>query len=295
MVPRTVLGLDVGGSKTHGVRVEDDEVVRDALAGSANISSVGVAEAGRQLDVLLDQLGRDGVTAICVGAAGADTAEGEERLAQLLRDRLPDARLQVVHDAQLILAAAGLAQGVGVISGAGSVAWGCTADGAEARAGGWGYLLGDEGSGYWVGREAVRHALGLADRGAPVDRLAQRLAGECGLQRVEQLLDHFYANPERRYWAARARVVFELAGEGDRPSERIASAAAWALADLASAVAARLGLPGPVVLAGGLAVHQRVLQDRVRARLAEDRIGDVRVLDGDPVLGAVRLAKGLLP
>lgn len=288
-----VIGLDIGGSKTHGVRLADGQVVAEALAGSANLASVGAAEAGRQLDVLLNRLGRDGVTAVCAGAAGADTAEGAGRLRELVAAKVPGARLSVVHDTALVLAAAGVDEGVAVISGTGSVAWGRRQDGTQVRAGGWGYLLGDEGSGYWVGREAVRHALARLDRGEPADRLTQQLAADCGVQRPGQLLDHFYAHPERRYWAGRARVVFELAGDGDAAANRIIATAATALATLAVHVAARLDLPGPVILAGGLAVHQPMLQAQVRSHLADQGITDLRVLLRDPVHGAVRLATAL--
>jgi N-acetylglucosamine kinase-like BadF-type ATPase len=199
----------------------------------------------------------------------------------------------VVHDSQLILAASGVVDGIAVISGTGSVAWGRRA-GQHARAGGWGYLLGDEGSGYWVAREAVRRTLARIDRGEPADRLGQQLAADCGLQATEQLLDHFYAQPDRRYWAGRARVVFELATSGDPVSTQIVESAAAALTELAVAVAGRLDSTGPVVLAGGLAVHQPTLQTIVRRRLAERRLNDVRILIVDPVRGAVQLAQRLL-
>ena len=187
-------------------------MLADVLAGSANPSSVGIEEASRQLDAIFAQLrGHGPITAVCAGAAGVDTSEGEERFRRLLADRAPAAEISVVHDSALILAAAGAGTGIAVISGTGSVGWGRNSDGQVARAGGWGYLLGDEGSGYWVTRTAVQHALRRVDDGAPADLLSQQLAADCGLQRVEQLLDHFYANPERRYWASRARIVFELA------------------------------------------------------------------------------------
>lgn len=288
-----VLGLDIGGSKTQAVRAENGTVVGEALAGSANVSSVGTAEAGRQLDVILDRLDAKGIAAVCAGAAGVDTPASEARLRDLLAERLPDAKIRVVHDSQLILAAAGVLDGVAVISGTGSVAWG-RHDGQHARAGGWGYLLGDEGSGYWVAREAVRRTLARVDRAEPADRLGQQLAADCGLQFPDQLLDHFYAQPERRYWAGRARVVFELAGGGDEVSTSIVQAAGTALASLAAAVAGRLGSPGPVVLAGGLAVHQPALQKVVRQQLADRGISDVRVLSVDPVRGAVELAQRML-
>lgn len=290
-----VLGLDVGGSKTHAVLSDGDTIVAEVLTGSANPSSVGVAEAAHQLDGLFAQLpGKPPIAAVCAGAAGVDSAEGEERFRRLLADRAPAARVTVVHDSALILAAAGTRTGIAVISGTGSVGWGRSPTGQTARAGGWGYLLGDEGSGYWVARSAVQHALSRADAGEPADLLSERLAADCGLPRVGQLLDHFYANPERGYWADRARIVFELAAGGDQPSAALAAAAADALVSLATRVGAALDVAGPVVLAGGLVVHQPALQDAVRERLHRHRLSDVRVLDRDPVHGAVTLARALL-
>lgn len=292
--PEAVVGIDAGGSKTKGVRVEGGRVIREARSASANISSVGVEEAGRQLDLLLDELDRGGVAAACIGAAGADTPEGEERLRRLLQDKLPEARVRVVHDTPLVLAAAGVEYGIVLISGTGSVAWGVGPTGEDARAGGWGYLLGDEGSGFGIAREAVRHALTALDRNLPPDRLSGRLVEVCGLDRPQQLLDFFYADPGRRGWADRARVVFELAEDGDAASEQIVQEAAAALAEIALVVSERLSLPGPVVMAGGLVVNQPQLQSKVRARLSERGITDVWVLEDEPVLGAVRLAERLL-
>ena len=69
---RTVIGVDIGGSKTHGIRAVDGKPVAEAVAGSANVAAVGIAEAGRQLDALFAQLDVSGVDAVCAGAAGAD-------------------------------------------------------------------------------------------------------------------------------------------------------------------------------------------------------------------------------
>jgi glucosamine kinase len=289
-----VLGVDIGGSKTHGLRVEHGEVVREAMAGSANMASVGVQAAGRVLDELFDRLGLDSIAAVCVGAAGADTPEGRDRLTRLVAQRLPSAALTVVHDTRLVLAAAELDEGVVVISGTGSVGWGMRRDGQEVRAGGWGYLLGDEGSGYGLARDAVREALRDADCGRAPGPVALRLVAECGLERPDQLLDLFYAQPERRWWAQRAGAVVALAVAGDATAVRLVDQAADALADLAVVVAGRLALTGPVVLAGGLVVNQPALRIRVSERLAAQGMSDVRVLQGDPVRGAVRLAEELL-
>jgi glucosamine kinase len=290
----TVIGIDIGGSKTHGIRTEDGVPVAEAVVGSANIASVGAAAAGRQLDALFDGLGvaglAGGVQAVCAGAAGADGAESIGVLERLIADRAPGAAVRIVHDARLVLAAAGVDAGVALICGTGSVAWGTRADGAQARAGGWGHLLGDEGSGYHIALDAVRHALDRMDAGVPADALTAALLERCGLTAREQLIDHVYGTQDRRYWARRAPVVTELAAQGDPAAAAILATAVDALAALATRVLDRLDHPGPVVLGGGFAVHQPALQDAVRQRLAAT---EVRVLRDEPVVGAVRLADGL--
>jgi N-acetylglucosamine kinase-like BadF-type ATPase len=287
---RTVIGVDIGGSKTHGIRAVDGTPVTEAVAGSANLAAVGAAEAGRQLGILFTQLGVGAVEAVCVGAAGADGVESIATITRLVTDLAPGALVSVVHDARLVLAAEGLDAGVALISGTGSVTWGRRADGTEARAGGWGHILGDEGSGYRVALDAVRHALDRMDAGVPADPLTTSLVSDCGLADRTELIDFFYARQDKRYWAERAAVVTGLAAQGDPVAARIVATAADALAALATRALGRLDLPGPVVLGGGFAVHQPQLQQAVRERLAGV---EVRVLTHAPAVGAVRLAAAL--
>lgn len=289
-----VLAFDIGGSKTQAVRAEDGHVVAETIVGSANVSSVGVEEAGRQLDAAIADLGgaAAGVDAALAGSAGVDTPASVARLEGLLTERLPGAAIGVVHDTHLILAAAGLDEGIALISGTGSVAWG--RHGTDtARAGGWGHLLGDEGSGYWVAREALRQALRDADTGAPESALSRRLIADCGVESVADLHDLFYVRDDRQFWARRAHVVFELASAGDVRSSDIVDNAAKALAALIGRVSDRIGSRGPIVLAGGQVVHQPELQRQIRELVAARDITDIRVLSADPVRGAVRLAQSL--
>src|SRR4051812_32198360 len=180
-----VIGIDVGGSKTHGLRVRGGLIHAEAFSRSANISSVGVVEATRQLDLLLDRLGRDGVEAVCVGAAGM--AAAESTLNDLVMARFPGIPVRVVPDTQLCLAATGLTHGAVIVSGTGSAAWAQAWDGRWAQAGGWGYLLGDEGGGYGVVRAAVRHVLHRADADLPLDALGSNLLRLCQLHSPGQL------------------------------------------------------------------------------------------------------------
>jgi len=307
-VPGRVLGLDIGGSKTHAVLAEAVMVVKDdggttvprqlaeCTVGSANIASVGQVEAAAALDDLAGRLGISdpadhGISTVFAGAAGADTPAARERLASLLAGRFPGARIHVDHDTRIILAAGGLTVGTVLISGTGSAAWAKASDGREARAGGWGYLLGDEGSGYAVARSAVRNALEESDQGRPAGQLTARLLAQTGAAEPADLLDLFYGRPERRYWAGLAGTVFALAGT-DSASTAIADDAAQHLAALALTVNRRLGIAegSPVLLAGGMLVNQPMLAARVRELLAAAGLADVRVLGRAPAWGAVQLA-----
>ncbi len=290
-----ILGLDIGGSKTHAVLIDGDGHRSETRGASANLASVGVVRATQVLAEIVQDAAAGDVVAVCAGAAGADTPGRRAELSGILQELLPAATITVVHDAALILAAAQLDHGIALIAGTGSVAWGRHPDGRTARAGGWGYLLGDEGSGYRAAVLAVRHALERFDRGLAPDALTLRLAADCGFPaRPDLLLQHFYGEQERRYWAARSAVVFDLAAAGDQAAAAIVTASAVALAELVSTVATRLPDAGPVVLGGGLLVNQPALRAELGGLLPP---GTTTVLlDRDPADGAVWLARrGLHP
>lgn len=290
MAGPVTVGIDIGGSKTRAIAVAEGRIVGEAIAGSANLQSVTEEQAKTVFADIFSHLNRDDIGRVSAGSAGVDSEQGAQTLIRLLQPFAPEAEITAVHDTQLILAAGGLSAGIAVISGTGSVAWGRRADGATARVGGWGYLLGDDGSGYGVSRAAVRHALSLVDRGAAPDALSVRLTAECQVGEPALLLDHFYAKPERRYWAGLARVVFELAAAGDKPSQTIADQTAADLAALIDGVCVRLGPGLPVVLGGGLLVNQPGLVAAVLERTRDTGISNSIVLQREPVYGALALA-----
>ena len=286
-----MIGLDIGGTKTRGIKVVDGAVVADLEAGSANVQNVTPEEAAANLAELFGLLGGEGVAHVYVGSGGIDTEADAEALADLIRPHTPSAQITVVHDSRLLLAAGHARTGVAVIAGTGSAAWGTNDDGEEARAGGWGYLLGDEGSGYWLAREAVRYSLHRMNLGLEEDSLTDTLLESTGLASPGELIAHFHAaSTGRRYWAQRARVVVEAADAGHAGAAYMLETAARDLARLAAQVARQLGIDGPVILGSGLGMNVRRLQDGFRAALAEQGIEDVRVLDRDPVFGTIDLA-----
>jgi N-acetylglucosamine kinase-like BadF-type ATPase len=289
-VDGTVIGLDIGGTKTRGVRFENGSPVRDESAGSSNVQNVTREVAAANLAELLGKIGGGHVDEVYAGAGGIDTDEDARALADLIAPHAPGARITVVHDSRLLLAAGGASTGVAVIAGTGSAAWGKNDAGEEARAGGWGYLLGDEGSGYWLGREAVRHSLRRMNQGLEPDQLSRALLDSVGVEEPGKLIALFHSpDTGRRYWAQQARLVVEAADAGDSTSRALVEQAGRDLADLAEQAVRQLGLNGPVILGSGLGMNVPRLQEAFKAKLAADGITDVRILQQDPVFGVPRL------
>jgi glucosamine kinase len=280
-----VLGLDIGGSRTRARLSRDGRVVAEAAGGSASLTAAGPERAREVLAAVLADLGGGGrsAAAAVAGAAGCDTEVNRTRMRELLAPLLPGALVEVVHDARLVLAAAGLDAGVVLIAGTGSIAWGMAPDGAEARAGGWGHLLGDDGSGYWVVREAARRALAEHDRGSPPGPAARALLAATGAAGPLELTVHFHAERAPERWAALSHTA--LAADS-----ALVAATAAELAALVRRVSERLRLPGPVVLAGGMVLGEPPLEAALRAALPATTV--LRAA-GEPVAGAVRLAERL--
>ncbi len=288
-----IIGLDIGGTKTHGIRFEDGVPVADESAGSSNVQNVSREDAARNLAELFAKIGGGPVATVYAGSGGIDTEDDAAALAALIAPHVPGARVTVVHDSRLLLAAGHASTGVAVIAGTGSAAWGRNADGGEARAGGWGYLLGDEGSGYWLGREAVRYSLTQMNKGLAPDSLTTALLAGCGVADPNRLIALFHDPATgRRFWAQQARHVVAAAATGHAPSQALLEQAGADLAGLALQVLRQLGLEGPVILGGGLGMNVPALQEAFRGHLAAAGVTEVRVLDQEPVFGVLDLVAG---
>jgi glucosamine kinase len=281
-----VLGLDIGGSSSRARLSAEGRVLAEAEGMGANVAEVAPRTVERRLSALLADLGPMHPAACCAGSAGAEVLPARKRLEKLLMRLLPGTRIAVVHDSRLILAAAGLESGIALIAGTGSVAYGRAGDGREIRIGGWGWLLGDEGSAVWLAREAAREVMRRADAGEPAGRLGEALLEAARARNASELTGRLHRLREPRPWAQLAHVVFDAAGD-DAGARALIELAADALAALVKRVQERLSYEGPVVLAGGLLLHQALLESAVRHRL-----GSIVVrLEEPPVAGAVKLAE----
>ena len=287
-----LLGIDIGGTRSRARLCLGQQITAESHGPSASLPAAGPAGAQAALTGLLTDLKLDEthqLDAICVGSAGLSVPGAREFLHGHLAPLTRTGALTIVSDIQLVLPAAGLTDGVAVICGTGSVAVGSFAD-RTVQIGGWGYLLGDEGGGYWVVREALRVLLDRRDHGRSPGQLGRQLLAAAGLTDLAALHRLVYRQPHRPSgWARHAGLVLDSA---DPAAAAIAARAADAVAGLAAAAASVLDPPAslPVVLAGGLlgnAAFQRAAHSAVARTLPG---AEVTVLADEPVAGAVRLA-----
>src|SRR5512134_4028190 len=197
-----VIGIDAGGTKTV-CQLADDQgrLVTETRGPGANLQAAGELQVEKVLHDVMERALASGPAAaqglvpaaICLGIAGVDREDDSRVVWGIMRRIGYKARLVVVNDA-LIALEAGIGEGPGivVISGTGSICYGRNAQGEAARAGGWGYVLGDEGSGYWIGRAAIRAVLREQDRRGARTLLTDLLLRHFEVQRPQDLLHAVY-------------------------------------------------------------------------------------------------------
>lgn len=274
-LPGRLLGIDVGGSSTRAILVADGQVQHRASAPPMN--ALLTADLAERLLALIEP---HAPTAVGVGIPGLPSAADAGLLAENLtrRARCP---VYLTGDGKTMwLGAFGGAPGIAVYAGTGSAATGW--DGQRwASAGGHGFLLGDEGSAYWLGRAAVNAALRWADGMGGSSAIHRAVRTATGRE-LDALINDIYAHSfDRTTLATLAPVLTALADE-DEAARKIALRAASHLADLATAVRGRLG-DLPVCGMGG------VLSSPVIWAAFADRTGAVRPL-ASAEIGAVLLA-----
>ena len=295
-----VLGIDAGGTKTVALLADGDgRIIGEGRAGAANLQTEGELEVEKILHTVIEQATDGGhlpISAVCLGMAGVDRRDDAVIIRDVMRRLGFRSNALIVNDALIALVAgAGASPGVVVISGTGSIAYGVSHHGVAARAGGWGPTLGDEGSGYWIGRRALAAVMRDVDGRGPQTDLTRLVLRHFSLPKPEALVAEIYHQPQgRRAIASLGAVVDGSRDAGDPVAIDIMSQAADELALAAASVIARLEMRGeqfPILLAGGMLRESAWLAAEVRRRMAEVAPrATVGPLMHEPAIGAVRLA-----
>ncbi len=303
---RYFLGIDGGGTKTQAVVIDSEgRVIGEGLSGAANPLRVGLEEAISNVgQAVSDACARAGIEladiqSACAAIAGINHRIHYHTMKDALDEALHIAGLELVTDAQAALEGALDGKpGVVVIAGTGSIAIGINEAGQQARAGGFGPTLSDEGSGYYIAQRALKAVVSSFDGRSPKTTLTERICNKLGVAGPSDLPGVIYnSDSEPVDITPLAELVDEAAREGDEVARQILVAAGCELGRLAASVIDKLGLHssafrvacvGGVFRSGEFVVEP--LREAVSRAAPHAEIGPPLY---PPVIGAAKLAQEL--
>jgi N-acetylglucosamine kinase-like BadF-type ATPase len=294
-IPADLVGIDVGGTKTHIRAVASGEVILDHIVPSASWRSTSIFPTEASMTTLgrliagLVELAPG--TRIAAGIHGCDTPFHLD-VATVVLSRELGIPVLVVNDAELLGYAAGAAASIQIIAGTGAIVLGHTATGAVVTADGYSWILGDIGSAAALVREGLRGVLDAHDAGTDEgDPLMPALLDAFSAVDASSLAMAATEIAGASTWGAHAPLVFRAADAGSAIATRVISAASQRLADGVASVLRRGAVAETIIAAGGVIVGQPRMQDAVVERLRALGITlPFAILDQPPVVGAVRLA-----
>ncbi len=295
-----VLGIDAGGTKTVCLLADSQgTIVAEGRGPGANLHTAGELAVEKVLHAAMETaIGDRDITpaAICLGIAGVDREDEATAVRAIMRRIGYKSRVLVVNDALIgLVAGARDEPGIAINAGTGSIVYGRNAQFEAARAGGWGHMIGDEGSGYWIGRESLAAVMRAFDGRGPQTQLAGEILAHFNVDDESRLPRIVYDRELPRVSvAALGPIAQRAAAQGDAVALRILERAAEELVLAARSVTTRLEMRGDAFtfyLAGGVFRVVPWLVDELPRRLVEVAPrAQVQTLDEEPAVGAVWLA-----
>ena len=305
------LGIDGGGTKTVAVLAAiaadgSESIVGRGMSGPSNPQVVGFEKSFLALESAIEAAfaahaaAPTTVDAACLALAGAGR-DADVRRFQAWSKRIAHQTVLAPDAAPVLAAGTPNGWGVALIAGTGSLAYGQDAEGVRARAGGWGPLFGDEGSGYAIALAALQALVRADDGRGPRTELTDRLLDRLQLDAVPALVESVLRRRmDRARLASLAETVVATALAGDAVADAILEEACRDLAEMVDAVARRLRLNSeafPLALGGGVLVGEPLVRERLDRELRRrGLLPKPTALVDDPALGALRIAiRRLIP
>ncbi len=295
-----VCAVDGGGTKTLAIVMDRDGIeLGRASTGPSNFVAGETERVVTNVTAAVEQAVRIAgrslpIDTLWVGLAGIDRPGARDAVEAQLTQLAGEVRL--TNDAQLLFGAFPEETGIVLIAGTGSIALGQDRHGQTARSGGWGYLIGDEGSGYDLGRRGIREAAKAADGRGLQTALLPALLAHWGLEQPLQIIDQVYRERDKTVIADCARLVFDAADAWDPVASRLVQNGAAELAGAAGAVEQALDFQGSavsLVLTGSLLVeresYRHMVLDRIEHQFDLDQI---HLVDEPALIAARSLVRG---
>jgi len=295
------LAIDAGGTKTRGVLADETRILANAVTGSIKLMRVGEAEASSRLQAMLSDISSSAgvnlgdIAKTCVGIAGATIDAVREWLSRELGKSLGGDFLIVGDDEIALDAAFHGGPGILIIAGTGSNILGRGADGAIYHAGGWGPALGDEGSGFWIGQEALRAGFWARDRNVPTTLLTE-IGKFWGTKSIGEIVEMANARPGPDF-PVLAPLVARCADAGDELAVAVLQRAGIELAEQVALVALKMQESGSkrkieAAYTGSVLEHIAMVRSSLIAALKKSSPA-VKLREGaiDPLEGALWRAR----
>jgi glucosamine kinase len=292
-----VCAVDGGGTKTLAIVMDRNGERGRAISGPANYVAGEADRVVANVTVVVQQAVQSSgaslpIESLWLGLAGIDRPGAREAIADRLASLAREVRL--TNDAELLFGAFPDEAGIVLIAGTGSIALGQDRHGKTTRAGGWGYLIGDEGSGYDLGRRGIRAAAKAADGRGLQTSLLPALLAHWGLEQPLQIIDRVYRERDETVIADCAQLVFQAAAAYDPVAVRLVQSGAAELASAAGAVEKSLdfyGNPASLALAGSLLVEQEGYRQMVLDRIEHQfDLGAAHIVSEPALIAARHLA-----
>ncbi|AJY75477.1 BadF/BadG/BcrA/BcrD ATPase family protein [Paenibacillus beijingensis] len=276
-----VLGFDGGGTKTEVIAVDlQGRELLSLRGGASNQTAVTFGTAMLQLSKLLDEVPLDPLQCrgISLGLAGIYTEEEHNRVYGYLSDYFNSSGkrpvpLYVTGDAEIALAAGlGVNEGIIAIAGTGAIVYGFSPSGKRYRAGGWGHILGDKGSGYEIGLNTLQAVMLSFDGAEPPTALTEAVLTFSGIGSPAELRSIIYeSHVTKRHIADYARLCIDAAAAGDAAAVRIIRGAAEDLVRLSAAVCGREEwfLRSRIAATGSIFTHSALFMDTFCEKMRE--------------------------
>lgn len=295
-----IIGIDGGGTKTAGIlATETGEIVAKVQAGPSNYHVVGIEQTQAVLTEIISKLSTKAdhiplkAFSFCIGMAGLGREEDKKVIGHICDAIGINKGRILTHDAHIALVGGtGKQAGVIVLSGTGSIVYGIDESGKEVRAGGWGYLLGDEGSGYYIALKGLQAIARASDKRGKPTLLTDLILKKLELNAPNELI-RWTQGASRDEIAQLAGLVFEAAEMSDEKAGQIIDNAFSELACAVETVTVQLEFTQQfdIVFSGGILLNQPLLADKLQRWIEKIIIGSAVVRPKhEPVYGAVLLA-----
>ncbi|SHI69888.1 N-acetylglucosamine kinase [Lutispora thermophila] len=294
------IGIDGGGTNLKALIGDSNKrVIGTAKSGPVNYQSVGIEKVKESFGSLLAycknelKIKHEDIECICMGCAGINNKMDEMIYKEMMNELGYSNKLLLYNDAFVALVGAnGKAEGAVIISGTGSIAYGIKKDGTHVRVGGWGHIIGDEGSGYSIARDALNTIVRSMDGIIPYTMLTEAIMEKLKVKTLEELMTYIYdPRTQKQHIGELAPVVMDMA-KSDKAAENIVKNAAYQLCNMVYALKRKMNLESfKLALSGSVLTKSEVVRNILIDQLKQNS-PEIHVSLGEkePVYGALMLA-----